>query len=110
MAGKNWDEDLCGCCNDFESCICAWFIPCLQYGRNVHQLTPEKGTGAWCCLCCISNIIPIIPVILICMNRTEIREKYGIAGGPVADFCCSMCCHCCVLAQAARQLKRPYQQ
>eukprot|EP01099_Mayorella_cantabrigiensis_P008526 TRINITY_DN8027_c0_g1_i1.p2 TRINITY_DN8027_c0_g1~~TRINITY_DN8027_c0_g1_i1.p2 ORF type:complete len:139 (-),score=3.53 TRINITY_DN8027_c0_g1_i1:84-500(-) len=55
---------------------------------------------AWYCLSCFG-----VQGILQCVNRTSMREKYGIEGSSFGDFCSSCCCTCCTLIQENKEIK-----
>jgi hypothetical protein len=40
------------------------------------------------------------------MDRTEIREKFGISGSVGTDFLYSFCCSCCVIIQNAKEVEK----
>eukprot|EP01098_Paradermamoeba_levis_P004438 TRINITY_DN1903_c0_g1_i2.p1 TRINITY_DN1903_c0_g1~~TRINITY_DN1903_c0_g1_i2.p1 ORF type:complete len:113 (-),score=22.26 TRINITY_DN1903_c0_g1_i2:278-616(-) len=103
MAEK-WKNGLCGCMDDMETCLCACFCPCIQFGKNYEAL---EGSGfvpmcvAWTCL----SMMGKLSCFLGCFRRAELRKRFNIKGNSVEDFCCHCCCDCCAIAQEAREIK-----
>jgi Cys-rich protein (TIGR01571 family) len=57
-------------------------------------------------LFCLSIPMSIYSFIILVKLRAAVRNKYGIQTGMFAwleDFWCVFCCHCCIIAQMARQ-------
>jgi Cys-rich protein (TIGR01571 family) len=46
----------------------------------------------------------LIPRRVQIRPREEIRERYGIRGGPCTDCLASCCCCCCALTQEHREI------
>eukprot|EP01090_Pellita_catalonica_P003984 TRINITY_DN1372_c0_g1_i1.p1 TRINITY_DN1372_c0_g1~~TRINITY_DN1372_c0_g1_i1.p1 ORF type:complete len:121 (-),score=4.00 TRINITY_DN1372_c0_g1_i1:70-432(-) len=101
---SEWNEGLCGCFSDLESCFCSWCCPCVQIGRNYEAI----GEGE-CLTCAIIFVAIECFTGLACLHhmveRGKVRDKYGIEGSPVMDLLCAWCCSCCSLAQEAREIK-----
>lgn len=56
---------------------------------------------------CLSLPPSIYGLLVVIRLRAAIRTKYGITTGVLGrmeDFCCVLCCNCCVLSQMARQI------
>eukprot|EP01098_Paradermamoeba_levis_P004486 TRINITY_DN1918_c0_g1_i3.p1 TRINITY_DN1918_c0_g1~~TRINITY_DN1918_c0_g1_i3.p1 ORF type:complete len:127 (-),score=17.09 TRINITY_DN1918_c0_g1_i3:186-512(-) len=103
MSG-NWSTGICDCCQDYESCLCAWCCPCHQFGKNMAMFGNDSDYCAYCCgWYCLSMFA--CSCLLGCLKRGEIRAKYDIAGNACGDCCCHYCCMCCALAQEAREIK-----
>ncbi len=81
------------CCEDIPGCLCAMCLtPCYVY------LTVEKtgeSTGCAILSCCC-------PIATICV-RGNVREKKGIDGSCMGDFCSIFFCGCCTLIQMNRE-------
>jgi len=101
---SEWFNPLCGCFDDCESCICAWFCPCIQFGKNMEA----SGLGDFweCCLAffCLQYWTGFA-WILSFLKRSELRRGYGIVGSDCEDCCLHCCCLPCSLAQEAREIK-----
>jgi Cys-rich protein (TIGR01571 family) len=57
-------------------------------------------------LFCLSIPMSIYSFIVLVKLRAAVRNKYGIKTGMfgyLEDFWCVCCCHCCIMAQMARQ-------
>jgi Cys-rich protein (TIGR01571 family) len=79
---KEWTQTLCGCCNDWETCLCAFCCPCVVYGRNVRDSTSQSCCAA-ASLCCCAELgllcaVPRLGSIFGGMTRTTIRKNNGI--------------------------------
>merc|ERR1712100_175002 len=98
-----WKEDLCGCMNDMESCLCSCILPCVQFGRNQQALTGED----WIMPCALYMLFSAVgfPCIYGGIGRGKVRSTYDIKGDQVNDIICHWCCACCSLAQEAREIK-----
>lgn len=92
-----WHTGLCDCCNECGSCCITCWVPCVQYGMNAEKL------GSSCCLCGVLYCV-LIPCCTTWYQRSKIRSKYGIAGGPCTDFINSCFCEPCALCQMSREL------
>ncbi len=81
------------CCEDIPGCLCAMCLtPCYVY------LTVEKTGESTCCAilsCCF-------PIATVCV-RGNVREKKGIDGSCMGDFCSILFCGCCTLIQMNRE-------
>jgi len=99
----SWNEGLCGCFNNCEICVCSFFCPCVQFGKNSEAIDGSDcflwGVGYLCTVYCG------IGMIMGCLKRNQLRQKYAIEGGPCEDFCVHCLCPCCALAQEGRELK-----
>lgn len=105
-----WNAKLCGCFNDCDTCCISFFLPCWQFGIN----TQELGLGVFCdststvpntilyCMCC-----PFLGMAytLATVQRAEVRDKYGIRGSLLSDFCASLFCLPCTLSQISREIR-----
>ncbi|KAH3765627.1 PLAC8 family [Pelomyxa schiedti] len=102
----DWTARFCGCMDDVPSCLCSCFLPCVQYGRNAERyghgiLGEEKLPNCLGFMCFSFFGLSFIPTLL---QRTSIRTKYDIEGGPIKDCLSSFCCTCCTLSQHHREL------
>ncbi|KIV95193.1 hypothetical protein PV10_02873 [Exophiala mesophila] len=106
-ANGAWSFGLFDCFSPFGTCCLSCWCPCILYGKNqdIERGDPDSSgcNGsclAWYCLSCFG-----VSCILQCINRTSLREKYGIEGGSCGDFCTSCCCTCCALIQENKEVK-----
>ncbi|KAH3764142.1 hypothetical protein Pelo_4017 [Pelomyxa schiedti] len=108
-AAMTWRAKLFGCTEDTESCLFSWFLPCVQYGRNVESLG-EGIVGDRCQEnCCAYTALMLcgLSVIASCTQRVSVRNKYKIEGSSLVDFGLSYCCWCFVLSQNHREMFHP---
>ncbi|ESK88951.1 hypothetical protein Moror_13173 [Moniliophthora roreri MCA 2997] len=106
---RDWSVGLCSCGDEDGGCFYAWCCPCIVHGQNKQRFEhlqrnnspdPEGGStcggDCWlhCCLTCFG-----FGWVLQMMNRTNVRERYGIEGGFCGDLCTALCCTPCELAQ-----------
>lgn len=96
-----WQHTLCGCCDDMKAFMCSWCCPCIAVGKVAEKL--GKSCGAWGCLWVAGAYLGFAPCVT-CVLRGDVRQARGIEGGCCGDFCGSMCCHCCVLAQMFQEV------
>eukprot|EP01103_Thecamoeba_quadrilineata_P019250 TRINITY_DN7706_c0_g1_i1.p1 TRINITY_DN7706_c0_g1~~TRINITY_DN7706_c0_g1_i1.p1 ORF type:complete len:158 (+),score=4.37 TRINITY_DN7706_c0_g1_i1:45-476(+) len=101
---NEWQEGLCGCCSDPESCLLSWCCPCFQFGQNAMAID-GMDSDVMCCsfymMLCSGNAW-----ILNMIYRMKMRQKFGIEGSCITDCLASFCCGCCTLAQGKRELDR----
>jgi Cys-rich protein (TIGR01571 family) len=116
---------VAGC---FSTCC-----PCIVYSRNRQHLRSLQYQGTplpagsekkdeHCCIYCglvITSYQWILQVRSDCTDhmrfrltsgvqirpREEIRERYGIRGGPISDCLVSWCCRSCALTQEHREIE-----
>ena len=107
---EKWSTGLCGCFSDCDTCCISFLIPCWQFGINSQEL----GLGTFCdstsvvpntllyCMC-----IPFLGMAhtLATVQRSEVRDKYGISGSLLGDFCASLFCLPCTLSQVSREIR-----
>jgi len=96
----NWDVELCDCFSDIKVCLISWFCsPC----QIAYQIAGVEGHE-----CGISDgILPcLFPFCCAISVRGKIREKYGIQGSCMNDFCVVWLCGICAITQQTRQLQK----
>lgn len=112
VAEKNrrFVSSLCECCGDCKTFWFSFFCPCFQYGRNVNAFghppvfdSTEVGFNAFVylfmdCTCCFG-------IVMSTVLRGDVRDKYGIKGNVIGDFCANLFCRPCSLAQVAREIE-----
>eukprot|EP01117_Protostelium_nocturnum_P001189 TRINITY_DN1150_c0_g1_i1.p1 TRINITY_DN1150_c0_g1~~TRINITY_DN1150_c0_g1_i1.p1 ORF type:complete len:122 (+),score=29.26 TRINITY_DN1150_c0_g1_i1:106-471(+) len=95
-ATGEWDHGFCDC--DVAVCCTTFFcLPCqLAYNHGAVE-------GRECSIfdCCVASCFPLC---CGCVVRSKIREKYGVDGSAVGDFCAHFCCPLCATVQQTRQL------
>jgi len=100
----DFQEGLCGCFSDIESCLCSCFCPCVQIGRNWEAI--GEGECLTCGLIyCAVQVFTGLGCIVHMMERGKVRAKYGMEENAVMDLLCAWCCGCCAMAQEAREIK-----
>lgn len=112
MAEKDhyFSTNICGCCGDCKTFWFSFFCPCFQYGRNVNQFghppifdSIDAGFNTFVylflgCSCCLG-------VVMGTVLRGDVRDKYGLKGNVIGDFCANVFCRPCSLAQIAREIR-----
>ena len=98
---KDFNEPLCGCCNDAGSCLIATCVPCgLCYlqARAVSDATGD-GMGVPCLLWGLGCIGAAI-------NRGKIRSHFDYDGSFIGDLFLHWFCSCCAVLQEYREVKK----
>ncbi|KAJ6454354.1 PLAC8 family-domain-containing protein [Mycena sanguinolenta] len=113
---REWSHGFCGCfeeCGTF--CYSCW-CPCIVHGKNKQRIdhlnangTPDPDGGSCCsgacwAFCCL-HLLAGAGCILECMNRGEVRRRYGIDGGSCGDCLSAWCCPACDLTQVSREIE-----
>jgi len=124
-----WSDGLCDCFNDCESCLLAWIVPPVLFGRNVARSGLGEFGGSfamylvpWLCLVILYPLVAygvigawglivaiigsIFCAIIGCMFRGKLRQKYSIPGDQMEDICMHCCCVVCALSQESRHVNR----
>ncbi|CAG8519166.1 283_t:CDS:2 [Scutellospora calospora] len=102
VTSKNntWKHDLFSCFGDIGLCIVTTWFPCITYGQN-----SEKLGGSCVGNCLLYSCIPCCLCVFVTTKRSEIRNRQGIDGSCMGDFCTHFFCHCCALIQEGRELQ-----
>jgi len=95
----DWQNGLFGCFNDCGICLCSYFLPCYQFGKNAEAL------GHSCFLCGLASLLGLPLVICGAMHRQELREQKGIDGSFVGDLAAYFCCPLCAMVQMGSEIK-----
>jgi Cys-rich protein (TIGR01571 family) len=96
-------------------CWAVW-CPCVVYGKNRQRLrslqnqgTPLPGGGerydGHCCVYGAINVATGHARALQIHIREQVRERYGIHGGPIEDCVTSWFCLVCALTQERREIE-----
>jgi len=83
---------------DIPNCLKAVCCGPCTICWNLEALGKEKGFG-WFLACCS-------PMAGVAIARTLTREKYGIEGTDMQDWCLSCCCGACSEFQVAAEIKK----
>ncbi|KAH9993562.1 PLAC8 family-domain-containing protein [Russula vinacea] len=111
---RDWSFGLFDC---FDRCsLCCWAIwcPCVVYSKNRQRMrslrdqgTPLPGGGVGfdghCCI--YGAFVTGYSLFLQIHIREQVRERYGIRGGPAKDCAASWCCRPCALTQERREIE-----
>lgn len=66
-----FQHGICGCFDDFGTCIVTYFLPCYTAGKNAEAM------GENCLLFGLAELCGV-GFITSAIIRQKIREKYGI--------------------------------
>ncbi|GAA6089731.1 placenta-specific gene 8 protein-like [Tachysurus ichikawai] len=102
-----WSSGLCHCCQDMDSCCCAfWCFPCFacrtssQFGESFClPLVDFLGPA----LVALTGVGMCVPPVTLSM-RVAIRYKYMIPGSMCEDMLVSCFCICCSWCQMNREI------
>jgi len=95
----DWQNGLFGCFNDCGICLCSYFLPCYQFGKNAEAL------GENCLLCGAVSLFGVPFLVFGALQRQKLRELKGIEGSMLGDFAAVWCCPICAIAQMGQELK-----
>jgi len=99
-ASKIMTDGLFGCCDDAETCLCAYFCGPCAIGTWVER----AGLGDCCGTCCMT-------ILCSCGcftggKRGELYRKLGLQDpGCCMNCMCHTCCPFCAVAQEGRAAK-----
>ncbi|PAA66558.1 hypothetical protein BOX15_Mlig016327g1 [Macrostomum lignano] len=93
-----FQHGLCGCFDDCGLCIITYFVPCYTFGKNA------EAVGDSCMLCALGMACGL-GFILGPIVRGKIRERQGIDGSFIGDFCVWFFCGLCALIQEGQEVK-----
>jgi len=100
---RQWSSNLCDCCIDCKTCLHAFICPCVAFAKVSNHTISEtqccKGCGRSLCCC----LLPC-SVFIRAPYRKKLRVKYNLPAKPCNDFCTTLCCPCCHLAQELREI------
>ncbi|KAF7326508.1 HD domain-containing protein [Mycena sanguinolenta] len=113
---REWSHGFCGCFDECGTFCYACWCPCIVHGKNKQRIdhlnangTPDPDGGSCCSGACWAfcglQILAGAGCILECMNRGEVRRRYGIDGGSCGDCMAAWCCPSCDLTQVSREIE-----
>jgi Cys-rich protein (TIGR01571 family) len=95
----DWQNGLFGCFNDCGICLCSYFLPCYQFGKNAEAL------GESCFLCGVASLFGLPLLIFGALHRQKLRELKGIDGSIIGDAAAFFCCPVCAIAQMGQEVQ-----
>ncbi|GJP56484.1 hypothetical protein CLOM_g15551 [Closterium sp. NIES-68] len=101
-----WSTGCCACFDDMEACCCAFWCPCVSFGRVAEIVTDgnvamEEACALWALVAfCIGA-----GCVYSFGFRTKLRAKYNLPGDTINDLLLHWCCGCCSFSQEYRELK-----
>lgn len=96
----DFNEPLCGCFKDINSCLLVTFVPCgLCYlqAKAVDNVTHD-GMAVPCMLIYFAGCLGAA------VNRGKVREAFGYNGSFCGDCCLHCFCSCCAVLQEYREV------
>lgn len=75
------EQELCGCCDDGETCCLAFFCGCCAHGMLCHDIQ-EQGYTEHCLIWLVATMCigGCAPPLLGTAARVRLRDKYGLHG------------------------------
>ena len=100
MQKRDFNEALCGCTNDWTSCLIGTFVPCgLCYLQaKAVDIVTQDGM-------CIPILLQFLGSIGWAINRGKIRGRYDYDGNFCVDCLIHQFCHCCATLQEYREVQ-----
>eukprot|EP01012_Entosiphon_sulcatum_P042392 TRINITY_DN5640_c0_g1_i1.p1 TRINITY_DN5640_c0_g1~~TRINITY_DN5640_c0_g1_i1.p1 ORF type:complete len:164 (-),score=13.53 TRINITY_DN5640_c0_g1_i1:66-557(-) len=102
---RNFDNGICGCCEDTPQCLLTWTLPCVPFGRTralVDTDTTEDWLK-WCAMFAVLSAVPCMACSAVAWSRGRTRNRFAIEGTSAGDCLLAICCLPCVVQQEARQ-------
>eukprot|EP01088_Endostelium_zonatum_P001452 TRINITY_DN11763_c0_g1_i1.p2 TRINITY_DN11763_c0_g1~~TRINITY_DN11763_c0_g1_i1.p2 ORF type:complete len:174 (+),score=44.78 TRINITY_DN11763_c0_g1_i1:108-629(+) len=100
----DFNEGLCGCFEDAESCLISFCLPCVQVGKNAESVGMGDCVG-FALLYLIAQWAIGGGFIVHFLTRMRLREVYGFRENACEDILVSLFCAHCAMAQEAREIK-----
>ena len=99
-----FSNGLCSCFDDCGTCCLGWWCPCILFGQTRARLrnpalTKEQlpcCSGPCCAFAAVLMLCAPFQCMFGCMQRDEIRSRYGIEGNGCLDCLAHTFCDCCV--------------
>jgi len=113
---RSWSFGLFNCFSRCDLCFWSSWCPCVVFSKNKQRLhslqqrgTPLAGDGetfdGHCAIYGGINILTCYGWIMQLRSREEVRERYGIRGGPFEDLLSSCIFRACALTQERREIE-----
>jgi Cys-rich protein (TIGR01571 family) len=102
MAKLNFDEPLCGCFQEWNSCLIVTFVPFGMSAIQAIAVDKAQGKGLVVPFLLSACIGPIGAAI----NRDQVRQAYSIEGNFCGGCCIHLWCGPCAVCQEYRQARR----
>jgi len=104
---NHFQHGLCSCFDSCGTCCLGFWCPCILFGHSRARLqNPQLSkeelkccTGACCGYATVCLLFPGFQCIFGCLQRGDVRGRYGIDGGGCTDCLTHWCCDCCALIQ-----------
>jgi len=108
VGNDEWNNGLFDCFSG-GVCLKGTFCPCFVYGKTQHRIKDPSMAGyssmnSDCFIWCGTQYCCGIGWIFNCMQRGDIRKRFGINGGGCTDCLASACCTCCVVIQSEKEV------
>eukprot|EP01084_Bolivina_argentea_P121360 215053_1 len=104
-----WANGLCECFGDCGSCLYASCCPSCAAGEiwDIGGLSGDNNEWAWWIGCClyISLVQHVGCCLYSCLYTGQLREKKGIQGSCMGDFCEWCFCPCCTHVRNLREVR-----
>lgn len=101
---------FCGCFDDCETCLCAWFCQGCAFGTYIERAGLGSCCGACCLYWCLCTYARCCLACYAGNMRSALFQKVGLPDpGCCINWCCHTCCACCALAQEGRAAKKLWQ-
>ncbi|KXX77772.1 Protein PLANT CADMIUM RESISTANCE 9 [Madurella mycetomatis] len=105
---QSWKNSFFEFWNPIDTCLFAWCVPCVVFGRTHHRLRKSPTLEGYepintsCLLMCASGCVGLwwLPVA---MQRADIRTKHNLEGSCLFDIATSCCCGCCSIVQQDKE-------
>ncbi|KAJ3048472.1 hypothetical protein HK097_010508 [Rhizophlyctis rosea] len=101
---KDFMNGLFDCFGDFGFCIYAWCCAPCAYGQNQQKLHKTDGCIGDCCIYTLAAACGCHSCVGA-YGRGAVRNKHGIEGGIVGDWCAHLCCTPCALTQEKMEME-----
>ncbi|KAE8151983.1 PLAC8 family-domain-containing protein [Aspergillus avenaceus] len=106
---NEWSNSFWDCCSPFGTCCMSFWLPCCLHGKTHSRLDDpylkeHSYCNGSCCLYTLTSYIGFHWVPLM-MQRTKIRQRFGIDGSGCGDCCSACCCPCCVMMQNEKEVE-----
>ncbi|KAM9976853.1 hypothetical protein ACTFIR_010699 [Dictyostelium discoideum] len=95
----NWEHGLCDCTSDCRVCCISYLWPSLQIMQQRATVDNRQCEITDCLFTTLC--FPLV----VCLTRSQIREKHGIDGNFCGDSCAVCYCTLCVVHQQTMQLQ-----